>query len=164
MHLVAIGGSDAGISAAPRASRARSDHRGHRGRRRRLPELLYLRGFPGLRLSGRGLPTGATWRIARSTISRATGRASPLNTLAIKIDVGGRRLRIVVEDETGAEDQLAYDQLVVGTGAVPARPRIEGLVGPGAASARPTACTCSIPWATPSSWCARSRRTSRPVL
>ena len=48
--------------------------------------------------------------------------------MATKIDVEGRRLHVI--DEAGIEDQLAYDQLVVGTGAVSARPPIEGLVGP----------------------------------
>lgn len=47
-HIVAIGGSDAGISAALRP-RTRPHHRRHRRRRRRLPELLHLR-HPVLRL------------------------------------------------------------------------------------------------------------------
>ena len=51
-----------------------------------------------------------------------------LNTLATKIDVEAHRLHLV--DESGVEDEIAYDQLVVGTGAVSARPPIEGLVGP----------------------------------
>ncbi len=53
-----------------------------------------------------------------------------LNTTATKIDVADRRLHVV--DETGAEDQIAYDELVVGTGAVSGRPPIDGLVGPDA--------------------------------
>ena len=54
MHLVAIGGSDAGISAALRARELDPDDRGHRRRGRRLPQLLHLR-HPLLRL-GRGHP------------------------------------------------------------------------------------------------------------
>ena len=49
MHLVAIGGSDAGISAALRARELDSVLRRHGGRRRLLPELLDLR-HPLLRL------------------------------------------------------------------------------------------------------------------
>ena len=61
---------------------------------------------------------------------KATGMQVRLNTLATKIDVTSRRLRVV--DESGVKDTIAYDQLVVGTGAVSARPPIEGLVGPDA--------------------------------
>ncbi len=43
MHIIAIGGSDAGISAALAGPRARPGRRGHRRRGRRLPELLHLR-------------------------------------------------------------------------------------------------------------------------
>ena len=73
------------------------------------------------------------WRnLAHRTLDdlKATGMQVRLNTLATKIDVAGHRLHVV--DETGVEDQIAYDQLVVGTGAVSARPPIEGLVGPDA--------------------------------
>ena len=50
-----------------------------------------------------------------------------LNTLATKIDASNRRLHVV--DEGGVEDLVSYDQLIVGTGAVSARPPIEGLIG-----------------------------------
>ncbi len=73
------------------------------------------------------------WRnLAHRTLDdlKATGMQVRLNTLATKIDVTSRRLRVV--DESGVKDTIAYDQLVVGTGAVSARPPIEGLVGPDA--------------------------------
>jgi NADPH-dependent 2,4-dienoyl-CoA reductase/sulfur reductase-like enzyme len=70
------------------------------------------------------------WRnLAHRTLDdlKATGMNVRLNSLATKIDVAGRTLHVV--DENGAEDAINYDQLVVGTGAVSARPPIEGLVG-----------------------------------
>jgi NADPH-dependent 2,4-dienoyl-CoA reductase/sulfur reductase-like enzyme len=73
------------------------------------------------------------WRnLAHRTLDdlKATGMEVRLNTLATKIDVSGHRLHVV--DEAGVEDQIPYDQLVVGTGAASARPPIEGLVGPDA--------------------------------
>ena len=73
------------------------------------------------------------WRnLAHRTLDdlKATGMQVRLNTLATKIDVSGRKLHVI--DEAGVEDQITYDQLVVGTGAISARPPIEGLVGPDA--------------------------------
>ena len=53
-----------------------------------------------------------------------------LDTVARRIDVPGRKLLVTSAD--GGEELLGYDKLVVGTGAVPVRPSIRGLAGPGA--------------------------------
>ena len=53
-----------------------------------------------------------------------------LDTTARRIDVTGRKL--LVTGPGGAEELISYDQLVIGTGAVPVRPPITGLTGPGA--------------------------------
>jgi NADPH-dependent 2,4-dienoyl-CoA reductase/sulfur reductase-like enzyme len=52
-----------------------------------------------------------------------------LDTTARRIDVPGRKLLITAN---GGEELLAYDKLMVGTGAVPVRPPINGLAGPDA--------------------------------
>ncbi len=127
MHLVAIGGSDAGISAALRARELDPTTE---------VTVVVADAYPNFSICG--IPYYVSgevthWRnLAHRTLDdlKATGMQVRLNTLATKIDVAGRRLHVV--DETGAEDQIAYDQLVVGTGAVSARPPIEGLVGPDA--------------------------------
>ena len=48
-----------------------------------------------------------------------------LDTSARRIDVAGRKL--LITDADGKEELLAYDKLIVGTGAVPVRPPIGGL-------------------------------------
>ena len=124
MHLVAIGGSDAGISAALRARELDPTTE---------VTVVVADAYPNFSICG--IPYYVSgevthWRnLAHRTLDdlKATGMEVRLNTLATKIDVPGRRLHVV--DQAGLEDQIPYDQLVVGTGAVSARPPIEGLTG-----------------------------------
>ena len=127
MHLVMIGGSDAGISAALRA--------------RELDPAAEVTvvledAYPNFSICG--IPyylSGEVphWRnLAHRSIGHleAAGMRLRLDTTARRIDVPGRKLQITSPD--GGEELLGYDKLVVGTGAVPVRPPISGLAGPGA--------------------------------
>jgi NADPH-dependent 2,4-dienoyl-CoA reductase/sulfur reductase-like enzyme len=127
MHLVMIGGSDAGISAALRA--------------RELDPaadvtVVVADAYPNFSICG--IPYYVSgevthWRnLAHRTIADlgGAGLRLRLDTTARKIEVPGRKLLITGAD--GREELLAYDKLVVGTGAVPVRPPIGGLSGPSA--------------------------------
>jgi NADPH-dependent 2,4-dienoyl-CoA reductase/sulfur reductase-like enzyme len=124
MHLVAIGGSDAGISAALRVRELDPSSE---------VTVVVADAYPNFSICG--IPyyvSGevADWRnLAHRTLDdlKATGMDVRLNSLATTIDVAGRTLHVV--DESGSEGVIRYDQLVVGTGAVSARPSIEGLIG-----------------------------------
>ena len=124
MHLVTIGGSDAGISAALRARELDPTTE---------VTVVVADAYPNFSICG--IPYYVSgevthWRnLAHRTLDdlKATGMHVRLNTLATKIDVEGHRLHVV--DEAGVEDQLSYDQLVVGTGAVSTCPPIESLAG-----------------------------------
>jgi NADPH-dependent 2,4-dienoyl-CoA reductase/sulfur reductase-like enzyme len=128
MHIVAIGGSDAGISAA---LRAREVDPGAEF------TVVVADAYPNFSICG--IPyyvSGevARWRnLAHRTIAdlEAAGMRLRLDTLARRIHVSGRKL--TVTGPGGAEDIISYDELVIGTGAVPARPPIAGLeaLGPG---------------------------------
>jgi NADPH-dependent 2,4-dienoyl-CoA reductase/sulfur reductase-like enzyme len=127
MHLVMIGGSDAGISAALRA--------------RELDPgadvtVVVADAYPNFSICG--IPYYVSgevthWRnLAHRTVAdlEATGMGLRLDTTARRIDVGARKLLITSQD--GTEELLGYDKLIVGTGAVPVRPPITGLAGPDA--------------------------------
>jgi NADPH-dependent 2,4-dienoyl-CoA reductase/sulfur reductase-like enzyme len=127
MHLVMIGGSDAGISSALRAREIDPAAE---------VTVVLADAYPNFSICG--IPyyvSGevAHWRnLAHRTLAdlEAAGMRLRLDTTARRIDVPGRKLLVASAD--GEEDLVSYDKLVVGTGAVPVRPPIEGLAGPGA--------------------------------
>lgn len=122
MHLVIVGGSDAGISAALRAREldATVD-----------VTVVVADAYPNFSICG--IPyyvsgeVGHWTNLAHRTQSdlEATGMRLRLDTRATEIDVEAQRLTLVEAD--GPETFLDYDELIVGTGAVPIRPPIEGL-------------------------------------
>jgi NADPH-dependent 2,4-dienoyl-CoA reductase/sulfur reductase-like enzyme len=122
MHVVSIGGSDAGISAALRARELDATAE---------VTVVVADAYPNFSICG--IPyyiSGEVthWRnLAHRTHPdlEATGMALRLDTLATEIDVAGRRVALRGLD--GSESWLAYDELVVGTGALPVRPPIDGL-------------------------------------
>jgi NADPH-dependent 2,4-dienoyl-CoA reductase/sulfur reductase-like enzyme len=127
MHLVAIGGSDAGISAALRARELDPGTE---------MTVVVADAYPNFSICG--IPYYVSgevphWRnLAHRTIAdlEATGMRLRLDTTARRIDPGARKL--LVTGPSGAEEVIAYDEIIIGTGAVPVRPPIEGLAGPGA--------------------------------
>ncbi|QEA28517.1 CoA-disulfide reductase [Microbacterium sp. CBA3102] len=122
MHLVAIGGSDAGISTALRA-------------RELDPSVdvtvVVADAYPNFSICG--IPYYFSrevqpWQsLAHRTHAdlEATGMNLRLDTLATGIDVDSRRL--TVRDAHGSESTIAYDELMVGTGASPSIAGIAGL-------------------------------------
>ena len=118
MHLVVVGGSDAGISAALRA-------------RQLAPEtdvtVVVADRYPNFSICG--IPYHVAGEVPRwqSLAHRglpeleATGMQLRLDTVARSVDVAGQQLVV------GDGEHIAYDELVIGTGAVPVRPPIEGL-------------------------------------
>jgi NADPH-dependent 2,4-dienoyl-CoA reductase/sulfur reductase-like enzyme len=124
MHLVMIGGSDAGISAALRARELDPSAQ---------VTVVVADAYPNFSICG--IPYYVSgevthWRnLAHRTVAdlEATGMALRLDTTARRIDVPGRKLRLTGPD--GQDELISYDKLMVGTGAVPIQPPIGGLTG-----------------------------------
>jgi NADPH-dependent 2,4-dienoyl-CoA reductase/sulfur reductase-like enzyme len=122
MHMVAVGGSDAGISAALRAREADPGAE---------VTVVAADAYPNFSICG--IPYFVSgevghWRdLAHRTIAdlEAAGMTLRLDTTARRIDLPGRKL--LVTGPGGNEELIGYDQLVIGTGAVPVRPPIAGL-------------------------------------
>ena len=122
MHLVAIGGSDAGISTALRARELDPSVE---------VTVVVADAYPNFSICG--IPYYFSrevqpWQsLAHRTHAdlEATGMNLRLDTLATAIDVDGRRL--TVRDADGTESAIPYDALMVGTGASPSTAGIAGL-------------------------------------
>ena len=122
MHLVMIGGSDAGISAALRARELDPGSE---------VTVVVSDAYPNFSICG--IPYYVSgevpdWRnLAHRTTAdlEATGMRLRLDTTARRIDVPARKL--LVTDPGGTEELVSYDKLIIGTGAVPVRPPIGGL-------------------------------------
>ncbi len=126
-HIVAIGGSDAGITAALRA--------------RELDPtaqftVVVADAYPNFSICG--IPYCVSGEVTRWTNLAhrtaadlaATGMQVLTDTLATRINVNEHTLDIL--DRAGVPQQLPYDTLIVGTGAVSTWPPIIGLTGPDA--------------------------------
>jgi NADPH-dependent 2,4-dienoyl-CoA reductase/sulfur reductase-like enzyme len=122
MHMVAVGGSDAGISAALRAREVDPGAE---------VTVIAADAYPNFSICG--IPYYVSgevshWRnLAHRTIAdlEAAGMSLRLAATARRIDVPGRKL--LVTGPSGSEELISYDTLVIGTGAVPVRPPIAGL-------------------------------------
>ncbi len=129
-HLVAIGGSDAGISAALRARELDPATQ---------VTVVVADAYPNFSICG--IPYYVSgevthWsNLAHRTAAdlAATGMRVLTDTCATRINVDDHLLDVL--GPRGTSQQLSYDALIVGTGAVSARPPIAGLTGPDALGA-----------------------------
>ena len=121
-RLVIVGGSDAGISAGLRAREL--DPTVH-------PTLVVADAYPNFSICG--IPYWLSGEVSdkQSLAHRTrydleqTGLDLQLNTIAERIDVDQRALWVRTAD--GRRQALAYDSLVIATGALPVRPPIPGI-------------------------------------
>jgi NADPH-dependent 2,4-dienoyl-CoA reductase/sulfur reductase-like enzyme len=126
MHLVIVGGSDAGISAGLRAKELEPDVR---------VTLVVADAFANFSVCG--LPfylSGEVpdWRmLAHRTLPEleAAGLEFLFDTTAERVDAVGKRLHVRARD--GSATEMAYDRLLIATGATPLMRHIRGLALPG---------------------------------
>jgi NADPH-dependent 2,4-dienoyl-CoA reductase/sulfur reductase-like enzyme len=122
MHVVIIGGSDAGISAALRIAELDSTVE---------VTVVVADAFPNFSICG--IPYFVSGEVAHWTNLahrthadlEATGMKLRLDSRAVSIDVAGQRVAVL--DKDGTQSLIAYNELIVGTGALPVRPPIDGL-------------------------------------
>ena len=124
MHLVAVGGSDAGLSAALRAREVAPD-----------AEVTVISAAPMSGFSTSGIPYFLSGEVPdaeslddqlASSIA-SSGVEVLLESIVHSVDVESRRVSIV--DAKANESSLPFDELILATGAVPDIPDIDGLVG-----------------------------------
>jgi NADPH-dependent 2,4-dienoyl-CoA reductase/sulfur reductase-like enzyme len=125
-HLLIIGGSDAGISAALRAREVNPGYE---------VTVVVADRYPNYSICGLSFWLGGEitdWRDLAHRKARdieEQGIDLLLAHTAQTIDPTGKTVTVV--DEAGRSRHIPYDSLVIGTGAVPARPPIAGLEQPG---------------------------------
>ena len=124
MHLVAVGGSDAGVSAALRARHVAPS-----------ADVTVISADPVASFSTSGIPfflsgevpdAGSLAGQAGSGLEEA-GVDLLLESTVLSVDAEARK--VTLGDSKGRESTISYDELILATGAVPEIPDIEGLRG-----------------------------------
>ena len=126
MNLLIVGGSDAGISAALRATELDPTI---------APTVIVGDNFPNFSICG--LPYYIShevtdWRnLAHRTRQDIENAGIRLMLCCTATSVDTTTKQVTITDESGTTSRLGYDKLVMATGALSLRPRMAGLDSPG---------------------------------